>query len=111
MSLPALYSIPTDEASWSAWSFVHAANHYDWIVAPKTAGKGLSQFALDVIDPDNVGLWIYQHQVMHNQVNALLGTPGVDLTSFDWQDPDQFQNWLNLNAAEHIRISAALGVQ
>ena len=29
MSLPLLYSQPTDDDSWRSWAFNHAANHYD----------------------------------------------------------------------------------
>ena len=112
MGLPLLYSRPTDSEAWSAWSFNHAANHYDWVFSAQThkSAKGLQQFLLDPIDPDDVGYWLYQHQSAHNQINAVLGTSGFDLLSLDWHDPDQFQEWLNLNAAEHVRISAALGV-
>lgn len=111
MSLPRLYAFPNSEDEWRSWTFNHAANHYDWVNAPKAAGKMLVQYPLDLIDPRDLGMWLYQHQVMHNQVNALLQTSGFDLTVLDWEDPDQLRNWINLNGAEHVRISAALGVQ
>jgi hypothetical protein len=62
------------------------------------------------MNPDDLGMWNYQHQVMHNQLNAALGTQGFDLLELDWQDPDQFTEWLRLNGDEHTRLSAALGV-
>lgn len=70
----------------------------------------LQQFQLDPMDPNNVGLWLYNHQFMHNQMNQVLGTSGFDFLDLDWSDPDQLQEWLRLNGAEHQRISAALGV-
>ena len=111
MSLPALYAFPGSAEDWKAWTFNHAANHYDWLNAPKAAGQNLAQYPLDISDFSNMGMWIYQHQIMHNQVNALLKTQGFDLQTLDWQDPDQLRDWLNLNGNEHVRISAALGVQ
>lgn len=70
----------------------------------------LAQYILDPMDPNDLGIWNYQHQTMHNQLNALLGTQGFDLLSLDWQDPAQFAEWLRLNASEHQRLSALLGV-
>lgn len=70
----------------------------------------LDQFQLDPMDLNNLGLWIFRHQLMHSEINAILGTQGYDLTSLDWTDPDQLAEWLRLNGDEHVRISAALGV-
>lgn len=111
MSLPALYALPRTADDWRAWSFNHAANHYDWIQSAQTQkNQQLAQYKLDPLDPANLGLWLYYHQAMHNQVNALLGTSGFDLLELQWDDPDQLQEWLQLNGDEHQRISAALGV-
>ena len=111
MSLPYLYATPTDASSWRAWSFNHAANHYDMIFAvTQQKQQNLAQYILDPMDPENLGMWLYQHQVMHNQVNAVLKSQGFDLLELDWQDADQFQEWLRLNGDEHVRISAALNI-
>ena len=111
MSLPNLYAFPDNADDWQAWMFNHAANHYDWLISPIASGQNLTQYNLDTSDFNNMGMWFYQHQVMHNQINAVLKTTGFDFTVLDWEDPDQLRNWLNLNGAEHVRISAALGVQ
>ena len=112
MSLPFLYSQPQEPDEWQAWSFNHAANHYDWIQAFSTVKNitGFQQFDLSPIDPDDLGMWLYNHQSAHDQANAALGTQGYNLLVLDWKDPDQFAMWLRLNATEHQRISAALGV-
>lgn len=190
MGLPFLYMQPRDAASWRAWSFNHAANHYDLIAAASAYqqlqvtiattvatppghpvlefdavndvrdgmpavdltnsaaipvgavvqaftgtevqlsenaahtiaigdnilfGSGMSalplnQYILDPMDPNNLGMWLYQHATMHDQLNTVLGTSGLDLLGLDWEDPEQFAAWLRLNGDEHIRFSAALGV-
>jgi len=112
MSLPFLYSQPRTPEDWQSWAFNHAANHYDWIPAAGAVKKvfGFQQFVLSPIDPDDLGMWLYNHQVAHDQINAALGTTGYNLLEMDWRDEDQFAMWLRLNATEHQRISAALGV-
>jgi hypothetical protein len=70
----------------------------------------LTQFQLSPVDPDNLGFWLYNHSIMHQQINQVLGTSGYDLLSLDWEDPDQFQQWINENADEHQRICSALGI-
>src|SRR5215469_9290123 len=110
MSLPYIYARPETKDDWSSWSFNHAANHYDW-VAQVQSQKGLrvEQFPLDPIDPQDLGMWLYNHQVIHDEVNAALGTQGFNLLTLDIKDPDEFAMWLRLNGDEHVRISAALG--
>jgi hypothetical protein len=72
--------------------------------------KALDQFQLSPIDPESMGMWFYVHQTMHNQINAVLGTQGFNLLDYDWSDPDQFEEWLNQNAAEHQTICSALRI-
>jgi hypothetical protein len=112
MSLPYLYAQPEDQDDWLAWAFNHAANHYDWIPAIGAQKNifGLQQFVLSPIDPENMGAWLYQHQISHDQANAALGTSGYNLIDLDWKDESQFAMWLRLNATEHQRISALLGI-
>ena len=111
MSLPQLYAMPQTPGDWQAWAFNHAAGHYDWVrAALEQKHQQLVQYQLSPLPFENLGLWLYQHQSMHNQINTVLGTSGFDLLELDWGDPDQLQEWLNLNGDEHVRIAAALGV-
>jgi hypothetical protein len=109
MGLPLLYVLPQTPDDWSAWSFNHAAIHYTVVDAIQTQkNKNLSQFLLDPIS--DVGYWLYLHQDSHNQINAALGTQGNNLLSYDWDDPDQVQEWLNLNGSEHQNWNTILKV-
>lgn len=116
MGLPALYAQPDNAASWRAWSFNHAANHVDLVAAGAAYQRAhntnfaLDQFILDPMDPDNLGMWLYQHAAMHDQLNRVLGTSGFGLVDLDWKDTDQFAEWLRLNGDEHTRFCTALGV-
>lgn len=112
MSLPSLFNQPTDPDGWLAWAFNHAAHHYDVIAAigVQKNVNGLSQYILSPMTPDSLETFLYYHQVMHNQANAVLGTTGYELLSLDWNDPDQFQDWLQLNGDEHLNWNRILGV-
>jgi hypothetical protein len=70
----------------------------------------LTQYQLSPVDPNNMGVWFYQHQIMHNQINLILGTQGFNLLDYDWSDEDQLQEWMNQNASEHQTICSALGI-
>jgi hypothetical protein len=72
--------------------------------------KALDQFQLSPVDPNNLGMWLYNHSVMHAQINLVLGTQGFNLLTYDFQDPDQFQEFLQANGDEHVRICSALGI-
>ena len=111
MSLPFLYFVPNSDDDWKAWAFNHAADHYS-IVNQVFISKSqnLTPFILSPMDKDDVGMWLYQHAIMHSQMNQAVGTSGNDLLSLDWSDPDQFAQWLRLNATEHQAVSAALGL-
>ena len=111
MGLPYLYFSPETPDDWKKWAFNHAAYHYDMIFAVQAQfGQNLTQYIINPIDPEGLGLWLDQHQSMHQQLNAVLGTQGYDLLNSDWQDPDAFAEWLRLNGDEHLRLSAALGI-
>ena len=190
MSLPALYAIPKDDASWQAWAWNHQANHFDIVqagkafqqtsitlatnigslaggfvlgfadttgvkvgmvvsdnttpsaitagsqvvglnvtevqlglVLPNNVGNGdsilfspganvlpLTQFQLSPVDPQNLGMWLYNHATMHDQINAILGRTGLNLLTYDFTDPDQFQEFLQANGSEHVDICSMLGI-
>jgi len=111
MSLPFIYSQPETPDDWTAWSFNHGANHYDIIQAAFVSkGDNLTTYIMDPMDRENLGTWLYQHQILHNQINQVLGTQGFDLLTLDWTDEDQLAEWLQLNGSEHQRLSAALGI-
>lgn len=80
------------------------------LFGPQSSPLALTQYPLTPLDPNSLGTWLYYHQVMHNQINGVLGTTGYDLLDYDWTDPDQLSEWLRLNGDEHVRICTALGV-
>ena len=80
------------------------------LFSPGANVKALTQFQLSPIDPTAMGMWAYNHAIMHNQINAVLGTIGFNLLEVDFEDPDQLAEWMNQNASEHQQICTALGI-
>lgn len=110
MALAALYNIPATEPEFMSWAFAHAAHHRDIIRAIyQNTGVSLQEFVLDPFDPKNPQTWLYQHQIMHKDMDAVLGISGYDLLDVDFQNRDNFAGWVWLNADEHRQAALGLG--
>jgi len=112
MPVADLYNVPTNEQELHWWSFNHMAHHRAEVDALNDANPGLDLplFVLDPMDPDNAGVFLYQHQELHNNTGALTGVSGYDLTSVDLRDPQQLAGWVFLNATLHYEEAQILGV-
>lgn len=111
MGVAAIYNVPEDPASLLEWSFNHMAHHRDinrriW----ELYNVRIDEYSLDPMNPKDLGVWGYQHQLMHNDQNAVLGISGNDLLDVNWQDQGEREVWILLNASEHYRASNILGV-
>ena len=80
------------------------------LFGPGANVKPLTIYQLSPVDPAALGMWLYNHQTAHNQINAVLGTQGFNLLSYDFSDPDQFQEFIQANGDEHVRLCSALGI-
>ena len=121
MPLDEISTVPLTQDDVKRWSFAHMANHLDIIrriyettqpVAPATTPPpiSLNPYPLDPIDTENLGTWLYNHSVMHAQMDLVLGIAGYDLLELDWNDKDQLIEWINFNSDEHIQASKQLGI-
>lgn len=110
--LAGLFNIPASDEELLQWSFVHAAQHLE--ISNAIYARTLivlPQFLLDPFDPKNrssMETWAYQHQLMHNNQNQILGIEGFDLTDVNWQDQEERAAWISLNANEHVQASNIL---
>ena len=110
-AIAALYNVPSTDSEFNSWAFAHAAHHRDIArVIYEVTGTQLPEFVLDPMDPENSQIWIYQHQLMHQNQDAILGIAGYDLLEVDWQDDGQRAAWVLLNANEHLQAANILGI-
>ena len=80
------------------------------LFGPGANVKALTTYQLSPVDPQALGMWLYTHSTMHDQINLVLGRTGLNLLTYDFQDPDQFQEFLQANGDEHVQINSLLGI-
>ena len=106
-----LYNVPTNDTERAFWSFAHMAHHRDINAKIYLLVKiALPEYILDPIDPTDTGQWEYQHQIMHDNQNQLLGIQGQDLTGINWNDQRLLTAWIFLNQSEHYQASNILEI-
>jgi hypothetical protein len=121
MPLSQIVQTPLTPEDLQRWSFAHMANHLDIIrriyetttpVPPATTPPpiNLNPWPLYPFDPDNLDQWLYQHAIMHVQMDAVLAIDGYNLLDLDWRDPDQLREWISFNANEHTQASRLLEI-
>src|ERR1700689_2052950 len=109
MALATLYNVPSSSNELNVFSFSNQDEH------SKIAASILSQysitvpsFVLDPIPINDMGVWLQQHQVLHNIMNGVLGTNSDDLTNVNFKDQSQLSEWIWLHAQEHYQAANLL---
>lgn len=106
-----LYNVPVSDIDRAQWAFAHMAHHRDINLAIYNLIKvALPEYILDPVNPNDAEQWEYQHQLMHDNQNQILGIEGQDLTGIDWKNPNLLAGWIWLNAHEHVLASNILEV-
>lgn len=108
---PSIWNAPTDEISSKYFSFANADEHFH--IAAAIQGKfGIPQvfYILDPIPVSDHTEWLWRHQVMHDNMNLVLGIAGNDLTQVDFKDEQQREAWAWLHAQEHAKATDMLGI-
>jgi hypothetical protein len=111
MAVAEFMHVPTDQATFEQWNFAHAAHHLNILqLIAQNFNKTLSSYVLDPADPNDMSYWAYFHQVMHNEMNSVLGIQGEDLTDIDPKDSDIMADWVYANGNEHQQAATILGI-
>lgn len=106
-----LYNVPGSDQERAVWAFAHMAHHRDINAKIYLLIKvALPEYSLDPININDTGTWEYQHQLMHDAQNRLLGIQGQDLTGVNWKDQRLLNAWIFLNSSEHFQASNILEI-
>jgi hypothetical protein len=111
MGVADLFNVPVSNDEMARWSFAHMAHHRDLNAAIMSQyGVQLPEYILDPVDLNDPQSFLNQHQLMHNNNDAILGVQGYNLSEVDWSDPKQRAGWIYLNATLHVAEANATGV-
>ena len=109
MALATLLNIPGEERGMLDFSFANQDEHFK--IAERVRAIFDVSLLVQPLDPlriDDLSGWLYRHQQMHNQQNAVLGIRGNDLTGLDPQDKAQLAGWIWLHFSEHQQAANVL---
>lgn len=110
-SVATLYNVPSNSEDFSTWSFAHAAHHRDINRRIyEVTGLTLPDYILDPFDPRDPSVWEDQHQIMHQNFDAVLEIDGFDLSSVNFEDQGALAGWIFLNATEHYQAANILEI-
>ena len=109
MSILNVFNVPTTPQELAQWSFLHMALHRSQNLAVfRQKNILLTEFILDPLDPTPEGRWFLDHQVAHNNVDAVLGVAQFNLLDVDWSDESQRIGWIQEHAQLHQTETNAL---
>ena len=109
--IASLFNIPGTPEELLHWSAAHATHHRDINRRLyELTGANFVEFVIDPIDMRNQGVWAQQHQILHFNMDAVLGIEGFDLTEVDFLNRDLMTGWIQLNASEHFQAANTLGI-
>ena len=111
MTVANIYQNPKTWEEFATWSFAHQAHHRDIArVIFELTGTRLDQFVLDPFNPNEEEGWLVTHQIMHQQMDDILGISGYVLSNVEWDDPEALAVWLRHHGDEHYQASQLLNV-
>ena len=70
----------------------------------------LQIYPLDFDDPNDMQIFLSQHQIMHGDLGVLLGIQGNDLANVNFAKKEQRDMWMFYNLQSHRAAAEALGM-
>lgn len=107
MPLASLFAVPKNQGDAGAWSFAHLDHHRSLNAAVMAKyGVKIPEYPIDPFGDNVADL----HQLWHNDIDAVIGVQGFDLSDVNWEDEGQRTGWIWLNATQHRNEGNILGV-
>lgn len=111
MSLPNLLNVPTDQAGFNFFSQNDDDLHQRIIDEIQNQHNiTLTRYILNPIPSFDLQSWLRREQQAHNDMNAVFGFQGVDLTDVDFQKKEEVNSWIQLHFSEMQQIASELGI-
>lgn len=111
MSVLDVFNIPTTDEELDRWATLHMILHRSENQAIFDQNNVLlPEFILDPIDTTPNGSWFQQHQLMHDNIDQILGISQFNLIDVDWESAAQRAGWFQGHAQLHQQETNALEV-
>ena len=111
MSIANIFNTPKTADEMAQWSFLHMALHRSQNLGIyRRFSVILPESVLDPMDPAPYGVWFLDHQVAHNNMDAVLNVARFDLLDVDWENEAARIGWLQSHAQLHRQEGNILGV-
>ena len=109
--LPALENVPRSIDEWNRWAFDHRDSHNRIRAAILTQfGVSLTDYQIDPINPNNMGLFLQNNASLHGDMNGVLKLQSSDLEDVNLADEKQLEAWVRLHWQEHTYAELKLQV-
>lgn len=106
--------LPKDPAGFGAWLNGH---YYEHIVMAQKAAQLLKPVIVpnfDVLswrdEPEFVTAWLNNHEAIHVQLRVGANLTGIDLSLVNFADDEQFSEWMDDHAQEHLDLRRIYGI-
>ena len=107
--------LPGDPAGWGRWLMGHYLEHRQFIASAGAAANPTTVtdwpfLQWSISSKSAQAQWLNAHQQVHLQIRAQANVTGDDLSEVDFDDPDQFSEWLDTHSTEHEELRAFYGL-
>lgn len=109
MSVADIFNMPTTPSELAEWSFLHMVLHRSENAAiQQQFNTLLPEYVLDPMDTTPNGTWFQQHQLMHDNIDQVMGIAQFNLTDVDWTKETERVGWIQGHAQLHKQETDAL---
>ena len=100
-----------DNESLQTFLLENALQHTRFKAVLAQQGIGTPSFNLFDLETSNIDDWMLPHQNEHQAFAQALGLQNpINLLDMNWNDENQFYDWISDHYFAHVAVAAALGV-
>jgi hypothetical protein len=103
-----------DRAGQGRWEIGHYRQHVTYVTHLATRANPvlIPDHPLMVIGTTDLErrVWLEDHAATHGALRELANVSGIDLSEVDFENPEEFNVWLDSHSLEHSLIDAAFGL-
>ena len=105
MALPDLLAIGPN--GYNLWAAAHQVSHNKVSKFTKTPFIIVDPIRIENYQSQRV--FLLRHALAHQEANLFFNTAGPDLSELDFNNPQELQDWVDLNFTDHQNWEAKIG--